>query len=206
MKNLRAYCSYVIVMIMTALAASCSTESQIKHFSGDGKITTEPYYGFIQGGGGYDLKFEPIKLDKPAHFTYRFAGLPHRQNLAYFSIEDSRTWEDKHLYDWYQRTALPAEKEEYKYACYEDLKGTLAMSLKDTKGNVVFQFEKKLSKLVWSYGKGPWDLYDEKTSAFVPDGREYILEVTINPDPILTDDVGYVFIRGVGSEPLSFGF
>ncbi len=81
------------------------------------------------------------------------------------------------------------------------------MSLKDVKGNVVFQFEKKLCELVWSQaGQGPWELYDPKTVDFIPDSREYILEIVINPDPILKDDEGFVLFRGGGREPISIGF
>jgi hypothetical protein len=75
------------------------------------------------------------------------------------------------------------------------------------KGNVVFQFEKKLRELVWSRaGQGPWELYDPKTVNFTPDSREYILEVVINPDPILKDGEGFVLFRGGGHEPVLIGF
>ena len=82
------------------------------------------------------------------------------------------------------------------------------MSLKDAKGNVVIQFERKLSQLRWSRaGLGPWDLYDEHSVNFIPkSGAEYILEVSIDPDSTLKDDVGYVLIRGGGHEGISIGF
>ncbi len=203
MKDLRACYPYVMAIFTAALAASCSTESQIIHFSGDGKIEARPYYGFLQGGGGYDLKFEPIKLDKPAHFAYRFAGLPHRLAYAYFSIEDPRWWEKRNEFELNMLPDSYTKKHGITVACIDDLNGSLAISLKDAKGNVIFQFDKKFSDLIWSQaGKGPWDLYDEKTSSFVPDDREYVLEVTIDdPDPILKDVVGYILIQGAGSEP-----
>lgn len=201
-KDFFPYYSYGVVSLIVVLATSCSTESQIKHFSGDGKITAKPYHGFFQGGGGYDLKFEPFRLDKPAHFIYHFTGLPHRLAYAYFSIEDLRWWEKRREFESNLLPGSYAQTHGITVACIDDLKGTLAMSLKDTKGNIVFKFEQKLNKLTWSRaGKGPWDLYDDKTSAFMPDDREYVLEVAIDPDPILKDVGGYVFIRGVGSEP-----
>ena len=207
MKNQCLYFFLGIGILLVAFGSSCSTESRIKHYSGDGEIKAGPDYGFWGGGSGYTLKFKRIKLDQSGHFAYRFSGLPRWITQVYFAIEDSRTWKDKHLYDWYQRTASPAEKEKYKYACYDDLTGTLSMSLKDTKGNVVFQFEKKLRELTWSgSGGGPRELYDEKTVNFTPDSREYILEITIDPDLMLKDDEGYVLFRGGGHEPISIGF
>lgn len=81
------------------------------------------------------------------------------------------------------------------------------MSLKDSKGNVVFQFKKKLREMRWSgSGGGRHELYDEKTVFFTPDNGEHILEITIDPDPMLKDDEGYVLIRGGGHEPVSVGF
>lgn len=189
------------------LGVSCSTATRLKRYSGDGEIKAKPDYGFWGGGGGYTLQFKPIKLDQPVHLTYHFSGLPQWHAEAFFAINDTRTWEGKPLYEWYQRTASPAEKERHKYACYDDLTGTLAMSLKDTKGNVVFQFEKKLRELRWSgSGGGMYELYDEKTAFFMPNAGEYILEVSIDPDPMLKDDEGYVLFKGGGHDPVSIGF
>jgi hypothetical protein len=202
MKSFRACSSCATAMLIAVFAESCSTESQIKHYSGDGKIEARPYYGFLHGGGGYDLKFEPIKLDNPAHFVYHFAGLPHRLVYTYFSIEDSRCWENRREFESNLLPDSYAQTRDITVACIDDLKGDLAMSLKDVKGNIIFQFDKRLNKLVWSIGgKGPWDLYDEKTSRFVPDSQEYDLELSINPDPVLKNVFGYVHIYGVGSEP-----
>ena len=124
-----------------------------------------------------------------------------------FAIGDSREWIDRNQYDWDQRNATPAEKEKYQYACYSDLKGTLSMSLKDANGHMVFQFTKNLSELTWSRaGEEPPEQYDQKTVNFTPDNREYVLEVVINPDPMLKADEGWVVFRGGGREPLSIGF
>jgi hypothetical protein len=192
---------------LAAIGVSCSTTSRIKHYSGDGEIKAKPDYGFWGGGGGYTLQFKPIKLDQPAHFTYRFAGLPQWKTEAFFAIEDPRWWEDKAQYERDQRKGSAAERNGIKVACYDDLSGTLAMSLKDTKGNMVFQFEKKLRELRWSgSGSGLHELYDEQTVFFTPDSREYILEITIDPDPMLKDDRGYVLFRGGGHEPVPVGF
>jgi hypothetical protein len=191
-------------VILVLLQGACSDQRAIASYQGDGEIFAMPDGGILQGGGGCQVRFKRMRLDQPAHFRFRFSGLPGRKTEVFFAIEDSRTWEDKHLYEWYQRTASPAEKEKYKYVCYEDLKGTLAISLKQAKGKVVLQFEKPLSKLRWSRaGEGPWELYDEQTVDFTPDSRiEYILEIAINPDPILNDAEGYVLFRSGGHEGL----
>ncbi len=192
------------VVIFLLLQGACSEQRAIANYRGDGEIFAMPDGGFLQGGGGCQVRFKRMRLDQPAHFSYRFAGLPRWQTKVLFAVEDSRTWEDRHLYEWYQRTASSAEKEKYKYVCYEDLKGTLAISLKQAKGKVVLQFEKPLSNLRWSRaGEGPWELYDENAVYFTPDDRtEYILEITIAPDPILKDVEGYVLFRGGGHEGL----
>jgi hypothetical protein len=197
--------SFGIIFVLAVLEVSCSTQSQIGHYSGNGQITARPDHGLVGGGGGYLLQFTPIKLDQPAHFTYHFKGLPRWRTEVLFAIEDSHTWENKRLYDWYQKTASPADKEKYNYACYDDLNGTLAMSLKDAKGNLVLHFEKKLRELIWSHSQGPWELYNEQMVNFMPDSQEYVLEVIIDPDPILKDDNGYVLLRGGGHEPVSVG-
>ena len=82
------------------------------------------------------------------------------------------------------------------------------MSLKDAKGNVVIQFKRKLSKLIWSRtGVGLWELYDLRNVNFMPSSNmQYTLEINIDPDPTLKDDVGYVLLRGGGREGISIGF
>ncbi len=185
---------------LVMLASSCSTQSRIKHYQGDGEIKANPDYGLIGGGGGYTLKFQAIKLDHPAHFTYHFSGLPRWKAEILFAIEGPQKWEWRNYYDWNQRH-YPNEPKQ-NTAIIDDLKGTLGMSFKDAKGNVVFQFKKKLRELTWS----GTELYDERTVNFTPDGREYTLEVTIDPDSTLKDDDGYALIRGGGREPISIGF
>lgn len=199
MKNWRSWLLSGMVLIVAVSQSSCSTESRISHYKGDGEIKANPDYGLIGGGGGYTLKFKPIKLDQPAHFTYHFTGLPRWRAGVFFKIEDSRWWEDRAQYEWDQRKNSIAQRERINVACYEDLDGTLAMSLRDAKGGVVFEFKKKLRELTWS----GTELYDDRTVNFNPDGRDYILEVTINPDPILKNDEGCVLIRGGGHEPPS---
>ncbi|HLX69025.1 MAG TPA: hypothetical protein VKV04_05285 [Verrucomicrobiae bacterium] len=193
-------------LIAAALLSSCSTESRIHHYQGDGEITANPDYGLTQGGGGYTLKFKPSKLDRSAHYTYHFKGLPRSRAEVLFAVEDSRTWEDKRFYRWYQQTATADEKQKNNYACYSDLTGKFSILLKDADGKEVLRFNKKISELTWSRGNGPWELYDERAVNFTPDGREYTLEVTIDPDPTLKGNNGYVLIRGLGREALSIGF
>lgn len=186
-----------MALALPVFLLSCSTQSRISHYQGDGEIKANPDYGLIGGGGGYTLKFKPIKLDQPAHFVYHFSGLPRWKVGIFFAIEGPQKWERRDFYDW-SRQHYPNEQKQ-NTAIIDDLNGTLAMSLKDAKGNVIFQFKKKLRELTWS----GTELYDERTVNFTPDGREYTLEVTIDPDPILKDDEGYVLIRGGGHEPPS---
>jgi hypothetical protein len=208
MKTLRNFFATGIAFLLL-FQSSCSTQPKIARYSGDGEIRVMPG-GAVRGGGGCEIKFERIKLDRPAHFTYHFTGLPTWQFNLFFTIEDSREWTDKKEYEFYQRPSeiAWAEKNHLKFACYDDLNGTLAMSLKDAKGNVVLQFERKLSKLIWSRaGLGPWDLYDEHSVNFIPkSGAEYILDIKIESDSLLKDDEGYVLLRGGGHEGISIGF
>ena len=210
MKNSRRYFVTGMGILLVLFQTSCSTKSKIAHYSGDGEIKAMPDNGLIQGGGGCTVKFKPIKLDSPTHLIYHFKGLPNWRFNLFFTIEDAREWTDKRQYEFYQQHSQAAwvETNHFKFATYSDLKGTLAMSLKDAKGNVVIQFERKLSELRWSRaGLGPWDLYDEHSVNFIPESSvEYILEVSIDPDPTLNDDVGYVLMGGGGHEGISIGF
>lgn len=169
-----------------------------------------PGGGIVEGGGGCIVKFKPIKLDHPAHFIYHFTGLPAWRFDCFFAIEDPRSWTDRSQYEFYQQPAqrVWAETNHFKFATYDDLKGTLAMSLKDAKGNVIFQYKRELSKLTWSQGGiDPPELYDfDAKTWFISNRMEYTLEVTIDADPTLKDDMGYVLIRGGGREGISIGF
>jgi hypothetical protein len=200
----------VVMGFLSLLQTSCSAEWHLRHYSGDGEVKMMPGGGIVEGGGGCIIKFKPIKLDHPVHFTYHCTGLPAWRFDCFFAIEDPRIWTDRSQYEFYQQPShlAWAETNHFKFATYDDLKGTLAMSLKDAKGNVVIQFERKLSELTWSRaGLGPWDLYDEHSVNFIPkSGAEYILAVSIDPDPTLKDNVGYVLIRGGGREGISIGF
>jgi hypothetical protein len=190
---------------LLVILASCSTQSRITHYQGDGEIKANPDYGLIGGGGGYTLKFKSIKLDHPAHFTYHFSGLPRWRAEVLFAIAGPQKWEWRDCYDWYQKH-YPSEQRP-QVAIINDLKGKLAISLRNAKWDVILQFQRELSELTWSQGgSNPSELYDEQAINFTPDSREYTLEVTIDPDPILKDDEGYVLIRGGGREPISIGF
>ncbi|HEY4415347.1 MAG TPA: hypothetical protein VGO57_06610 [Verrucomicrobiae bacterium] len=206
-RTLTIFKSTIILWLM-AMGSSCSTESKLRHYSGDGEIKAQPDYGLIGGGGGYTLKFAPIPLDGKAHFIYHLKGLPAGKTDVYFAIEDPHAWVDRDLYTWYQTNASESKKQEYNYACYEDLNGTLAMSLKDREGKYVFQFEKKLSELTWSSGSEPKhvvELYDRRSMGCALDGRDYVLEITVTPDAILSPDKGYILFQGGGHEPISIG-
>jgi hypothetical protein len=186
---------------------SCSTQRAISNYSGDGEIKAMPYYGFWQRGGGYTVRFKPIKLDRPNHLVYHFAGIPKMawHVDVFFAIKDLREWTDKSLYKFYQEPSQVewAKTNQLKFANYDDLNGTLAMSLKDKNGKVIFEFQHKLSELIWSRaGLGPWELYDRdfKSSFAANSNVEYTLEINIEPDPALKDDEGYVLFRSGGKE------
>jgi hypothetical protein len=199
----------IAVLWLIVVGASCSTESRLSHYLGDGEIKAQPDYGLIGGGGGYTLKFAPIKLNRKSHYIYHLKKLPALKTDVYFAIEDPHTWVDRDLYTWYKTNASESKKQQYNYACYEDMSGTLAMSLKDGEGRYVFQFEKKLSELIWSSGSEPKhvvELYDDHSMGFTLDDRDYVLEITITPDAALNSDKGYVLFQGVGHEPISIGF
>lgn len=146
------------------------------------------------------VQFKPMKFDRPTHIDYHFAGLPHWNAGIYLAVEDPRIWEDRRQYEKNRRHDSTT-------ACWDDLTATCSMVLKDANGNVVLQFNKKLSELTWSrVGQGPWELYDQGAINFKPDNRRYILEVNIDPEPLLKNDVGYILIRGGGHETVSVGF
>jgi hypothetical protein len=209
MKNSRSYFVTGMGILFLLVQISCSTRSKIAHYSGDGEIKAMPG-GVVLGGGGCIVKFKPIKLDQPAHFTYQLKGLPAWEFGLFFTIEDPRIWTDRRQYEFYQQPSQLAwaETNHFKFATYDDLKGTLAMSLKDAKGDVVIQFKRKLSELIWSRaGVGPWDLYDLRNVHFMPSSNmQYTLEINIDPDLTLKDNMGYVLLRGGGHEGISIGF
>ena len=193
------------------LQLSCSTASKIARYSGDGEIKAVSG-GILQGGGGCILKFKPIKLNQSSQFSYHFKGLPNWHFNLFFVVEDSRWWVDQRWFEASQKPSEIAWAEAHnlktKYANYDDVKGTLAMSLKDADGKIILQFNRPLSKLIWSgSGGGPPELYDANAVSFTPvKDVEYTLEISIDPDPALIDDEGYVLLRGGGHEGLSIGF
>jgi len=196
----------LIGLLSVLLGLSCSTESQIKHYSGEGQIKARPDYGFPTGGGGYVVQFEPLKLDRATHVTYRFEGLPHWKAEIFLAVEDSRRWTDRREYET-ERADAAIGTNKTATACRDDLIGRCAMVLKDADGKVLLRFNKKLSELTWSRaGQGPWALYDQDAVNFTPKSREYLLEVTIEPDPLLKGTQGYVLIRGGGRETVPVGF
>ena len=193
------------IAFLLLFQSSCSTQSHLKHYSGDGEPKIIPTPFFVNDG--YAIQFKPISLDKPAEMTYHFKGLPKVawQVEVYFVVEGSQEWESKDYYEW-QQLHHPNDITK-ETAVIDDLKGTLEMSLKDTKGNIIFQVTNVLSKLTWSQGDHtPAELYDSKTFFTTSIVKEYILDVSIVPDPILKNDKGYILFRSGGWEPISIGF
>jgi hypothetical protein len=184
--------------ILLLFQSSCSTQSYLKRYSGDGETKIIPTPFFVSDG--YTVQFKPVSLDKPMNMTYHFKGLP---KVAwpievYFVIEGSQDWRWRN-----EGNRAPAPNTVF----IDDLKGTLEMSLKDTKGNTIFQVKHKPSEFTWCEGghEPPW-LYDSKTFFTVNRSMEYVLEVSIDPDPTLRDTDGYVLLRSGGWEPISMGF
>ena len=189
MKTLRRFFVAGIALLLL-LQSSCSTQSHLKHYSGDGdpKIISNPFFV----SDGYTVQFKPVSLDRPTKMTYHFRGLPRVawRVEVYFVIEGSQDWRSRNDGD-----PAPAPNTVF----IDDLKGTLEMSLKDTKGNTIFQVTNMLSKLTWCQGgkEPPW-LYDSKTFFTTSSIKEYILDVNIIPDPMLKDNDGYVLFRSGG--------
>lgn len=209
MKSPRNFFATGLAFLFLMFASSCSTESKVKHYSGDGEIKTRPG-GVLLGGGGCVVKFKPVKLDQPSKSTYHFKGLPAWNFNLYFVVEDSRFWVDQNWYKNFQKPSNVAwaEAHHVKYANYDELQGNLVVSLKDTNGKIILQFDRPLSKLTWSGGgDGESELYASHNVSFKPTkGMEYVLEISMNPDPMLKDEVGYVLLRGGGHEGISIGF
>lgn len=187
------------VLFAAFLLASCSTQSRIRHYRGDGTILANPSYGLTGGGGGYTLSFQSIKLDHLARSTFHFSGLPKSKAEVFFVIESAQKWEQRNYHEW-NRQHYPAERRE-NTAIIDDLNGTLDLSLRDAKGKCVLGFKKKLRDLTWSSS----GLYDQNAVSFTPDGSDYDLEITIDPDHSLEGASGHVIIRGGGWEPVSIG-
>lgn len=197
-------------LILLLFQTSCSEPQAIAQYSGDGEIRALPDGGLLQGGGGYEVRFKSVRLNNPSHLTYHFTGLPkiawHVE--VFFAIDDSREWTDKRQYEFYQKPSQIAwaKANRLEFATYDDLAGTLSMSLRDSDGRVLFNIHHKLSDYVWSRaGKGPWELYDRDFKmAFAADRQEhYTLDVVVQPDPMLKDDQGYVVFRSGGHEGVS---
>jgi hypothetical protein len=193
MKYLFASVGLVVLLFQT----SCSTQRAISNYWGDGEIVAMPDGGFWQGGGGYEVRFKRVRLDHPIDLTFHFHGLPKNgwRKEIYFAIEGPQQLE------W--RNAGSHAKPPF----IEDLRGTLALTLKDEDGHVILEYKHKLSEFIWSGGSGAQWLYDLSKVYFISDSRKkYVLEVSIDPDTVLKDYEGYVLIRSGGHEGISIGF
>jgi len=184
-----------VVIFLLLLATSCSTQRAISHYSGDGEIVGMPDGGFWQGGGGYRVRFESVRLDHPAHLTYHFGGLPKIawRVEVYFAIEGPKQW--------------TRDGTHRRPPFNEDQSGTLALTLKDADGQVILNYKHKLSEFRWAGGSGAWGLYDEKNVGFTANPqKKYVLELSIEPDEALKDYDGYILFKSGGHEGTSIGF
>ena len=197
MKNSRRCFVAVMGILFSLILSSCSTQSYLKHYTGDGETKIIPTPFFVSDG--YTVQFKPVSLDKPMNMIYHFKGLPKVawRVEVYFVIEGSQQWK------WRNGNQVIAANADF----IDDLKGTLEMSLKDTKGNIIFQVKHRLSEFTWcqSGQQPPW-LYDGKTFFTANSSAEYILEVSVDPGPTLKSNEGYVLLRSGGWEPISIGF
>ena len=184
-------------LVLLFLLTSCSTQRAISHYFGDGEIFAMPDGGFWQGGGGYRVRFKSLRLDHPAHLTYRFTGLPKIawRVEVYFAIEGAQRLERRN-YGTHPKPPF-----------IDDLSGTLALTLKDADGTVILESRKKLSEFIWSGGSGAQWLYDDKNVGFTANPRKkYVFEVSIEPDGALKSYDGYVLFKSGGHEGISIGF
>ena len=190
---------FVTGFALLLLLTSCSTQRVISRYGGDGEIFAMPDGGFWQGGGGYRVYFERMRLDQPAQMTYRFTGLPKidRQVEVYYVIEGPLELDRRN------------DGTQSKPAFIDDLRGKLALTLRDADGNMILECRRKLSEFVWSESGGSasqW-LYDEEHNGFSANpSKKYVLEVSIEPDEALKDYNGYVLFTSGGHEGISVGF
>lgn len=184
-------------LVVLLFQTSCSTQRAISNYWGDGEIVAMPDGGLVQGGGGYQVRFKRVRLDHPIDLTYHFHGLPKDgwRKEIYFAIEGPQQLE------WRNGGTHPNPP------FIDELRGTLALTLKDEAGQVILEYKHKLSEFVWSGGSGAQWLYDLSKVYFTSDSRtKYVLEVSIDPDTVLRDYESYVLIRSGGHEGISFGF
>ena len=156
--------------VLLLFQTSCSTQRAIGNYCGDGEIVALPDGGIVQGGGGYEVRFERVRLDQPAHLTYQFTGLPKIawQVQVYFALEGPQELERRN------------DGSHPKPPFIDDLSGTLALVLKDADGKVILESRHKLSEFIWTgVRKAQW-LYDDKNVGFTANPtKKYILEMSI---------------------------
>ena len=184
-------------LVLLLFQTSCSTQRAISNYWGDGEIVALPDGGIVQGGGGYEVRFNRVRLDHPAHLTYHFTGLPKIawQVQVYFAVEGPQELERRN--DGSHPTS----------PFIDDLNGALELVLKDADGLVILESRRKLSEFSWTGASGAQWLYNDKNVGFTADSRKkYILEVSIEPDAVLKDYEGYVLFRSGGHEGISFVF
>jgi hypothetical protein len=185
--------TFFFLLVLTT--SSCSTEWQIKSYSGDGKITEYRNRFFAQNG--YTIRFEPLSFGSDVCRFYRFTHIPKVawQVQCYLVLEDSRIWVEASQYEWLK---LHQTGDSGNYANKDELEGELEVSLKDSKGDVIFEVRQPWSKYVWSRGgNGPWMLYDDKFKMFFKPApaMQYGLEIKADRASLLNATKGYLLLE-----------
>ena len=180
---------------------SCSTQSRIKHYSGDGEIQkVDEHSVFIKDG--YTIQFKAVKLDHSYHLTHHLNKIPKIDSEVYISyaIQEPEKWMWAEYNEWHahHRTNVTSRTGRPKM-----LKGIITMCLKDSKGTVILQQRCKLSEFGWFCDDSKtWQLLyvlQDKGRFSVDDKAKYILGVSIEDvDPILKNNEFYVTIKNLG--------
>jgi hypothetical protein len=189
--------SIVLCVVFVLPQISCSSlKTRASYYSGEGEIKIVKMSFFEPDG--YTLELPAVKLDKPVHLTYHLKHLPKisgHKTEVYFGIKDSRYWTDGGYIEWARMHHSPEERKDM--ASLDDLVGNMSMRLQDMNGNVIFNFNEKLSKYRWSRSNhGPYLLYEGDFKGMFENLRtEYVLEIDVDYDPMLKEDKGFVWLR-----------
>ena len=123
MKDPTRLCALGALILVLLGQTSCSTRHALKRYSGDGQAETIRTPFFMHEG--YVIRFGPVPLGGATNVLYRFSGLPNVAPRVKVSFAINRHYK-------------------------EDLTGSLAISLTDSKGHFVYDVQDKLPAFIWS--------------------------------------------------------
>lgn len=159
--------------------------NQVKKYHGDGVIKDISLRFVVCPVKGYSITFPKFHLDSTFEKTYRLSNLPViNYDIGLYFIVEGLT------YYWDAKNR-------------KDLKGSVEISLYNSKHEQVMKVEKSLGDFVWSNqfsDSNGYELYDKDNSFFQPVKNEsYTLNIKYSPDANLGQAKGYFLLRGGGS-------